>query len=120
LILVIDTFLAELEVFSVCFDVCDDTLGYRRSRVTLRWIKFPRILSMLWNVRDTTTGLLMTDFYRRWVSTLTPTTKSEALQQAQLDLLLGRNGPAGIDPTLSPRYAHPYYWAPFILTGNWK
>ena len=19
-----------------------------------------------------------------------------------------------------PRYAHPYYWLPFILFGNWK
>jgi CHAT domain-containing protein len=35
-------------------------------------------------------------------------TKIEALRQAQLGLLA------------QPRYAHPFYWAPFILMGNWK
>jgi CHAT domain-containing protein len=37
-------------------------------------------------------------------------TKVEALQQAQLALL----------HSAKSQYANPYYWAPFILIGNWK
>ncbi|MBD2070660.1 CHAT domain-containing protein, partial [Leptolyngbya sp. FACHB-671] len=36
------------------------------------------------------------------------TTRAEALRQAQLSLLR------------SSDYQHPYYWAPFILIGNWQ
>jgi len=36
--------------------------------------------------------------------------KGEALRQAQLSLLS--------DPAL--RFRHPYYWAPFVLYGDWK
>ena len=35
-------------------------------------------------------------------------TKIESLRLAQLSLLT------------QSRYAHPFYWAPFILMGNWK
>jgi hypothetical protein len=34
--------------------------------------------------------------------------KSDALRQAKLTLLS------------NPGTSHPYYWAPFILMGNWK
>ncbi|NJM48817.1 MAG: CHAT domain-containing protein [Alkalinema sp. RU_4_3] len=34
-------------------------------------------------------------------------TRSEALRSAQITLLK------------DPQYRHPYYWAPFILVGNW-
>ena len=34
--------------------------------------------------------------------------KAEALQAAQLSFLE------------DPKTSHPYYWAPFILMGNWK
>jgi CHAT domain-containing protein len=33
--------------------------------------------------------------------------KVQALRQAQLALLA------------NPRFAHPFYWSPFILVGNW-
>jgi len=49
---------------------------------------------------------LMADMYkRRQTQALS---KIEALRQAQLALMT------------QPRYAHPFYWAPFILMGNWK
>jgi len=38
------------------------------------------------------------------------TTKAEALRQAQLDLLLQTSG----------EYSHPFYWAPFVIIGNWQ
>lgn len=65
-----------------------------------------------------------------------PTTKAEALRQAQLSLLYGKNlnaeniqGSRGINvegiPGKSPRnrkdesdFSHPFYWAQFILIGN--
>ncbi|HDS29135.1 MAG TPA: CHAT domain-containing protein, partial [Candidatus Acetothermia bacterium] len=37
-------------------------------------------------------------------------TRAEALRRAQLAL--------GGDPAL--RYRHPYYWAPFVLYGDWR
>ena len=45
-------------------------------------------------------------------------TKAEALQQAQLSLLRGTGGSTA--PQAAPPYANPYYWAPFVLIGNWK
>ena len=62
-------------------------------------------------------------------------TKAEALRQAQLALLTGQESGSGsvkrgarrsdgnqaaaftIDPKAP--FAHQYFWAPFILMGNW-
>lgn len=63
------------------------------------------VLATLWKVEDKSTSLLMADMYAQ---NLKGKTKIEALRQAQLDL------------KQKPEYAHPYYWAPFILTGNWQ
>jgi CHAT domain-containing protein len=89
------------------------------------------VISSLWSVNDASTGLLMGDFYKRWAEGAGKVTKVEALRQAQLDLLLGKTkaqgdggdrGFGGARPqTAAPEgYAHPYYWAPFVLMGNWK
>lgn len=91
------------------------------------------VVATLWPVDDASTGLLMATFYKVWVTT-PGITKAEALQQAQLLLLHGTTDIAGTsqvsaaaaslaniskqDP--ASRYANPYYWAPFILIGNWK
>jgi len=53
------------------------------------------------------------------------------LRQAQLDLLLGKTRPKGDgsgrglsasepEGPAPAEYAHPYYWAPFVLMGNWR
>jgi CHAT domain-containing protein len=44
------------------------------------------------------------------------------LRQAQLDLLEGRvrAKPGSSDPDAGTSYAQPYYWAPFVLMGNWQ
>jgi CHAT domain-containing protein/Tfp pilus assembly protein PilF len=89
------------------------------------------VLASLWSVNDASTGLLMGDFYRRWAEGAGKVTKVEALRLAQLDLLLGKTKPQGDGsdrgfPIAKPQaaapagYAHPYYWAPFVLMGNWK
>jgi CHAT domain-containing protein/Tfp pilus assembly protein PilF len=89
------------------------------------------VISSLWSVNDASTGELMSDFYKRWASGGGDVSKVEALRQAQVDLLLGKingNGSAsgrGFDvvETSAPvpaGFAHPYYWAPFVLMGNWQ
>ena len=89
------------------------------------------VISSLWAVDDASTGDLMADFYRRWAEGMGSVQKVEALRLAQLDLLLGRvtpdigvgargfsNAKTGRD--MPAGFAHPYYWAPFVLMGNWK
>ena len=92
------------------------------------------VLASLWDVNDASTGRLMADFYRRWTGTRS-LPKAEALRQAQLALLQGTDSrdaakagrgfhqaPLSEDarPPDAPAYSHPYYWAPFILMGNWQ
>jgi CHAT domain-containing protein len=63
------------------------------------------VIASLWKVADSSTAQLMGDMYRRRGA---DTNKIEALRQAQLAM------------AAQPRTAHPFYWAPFILMGNWK
>ena len=101
------------------------------------------VVATLWAVSDESTGLLMQEFYRLW-TTSADMPKAEALRQAQLALLRGElkatraaagpNAKTGSskDQTIDARgvypigatayssYTHPYYWAPFILIGNWR
>jgi CHAT domain-containing protein len=89
------------------------------------------VISSLWSVNDASTGQLMGDFYKRWAEGAGKVTKVEALRQAQLDLLLGKarvqgdgtDRGFGTGKSQSPApagYAHPFYWAPFVLMGNWR
>jgi CHAT domain-containing protein len=87
------------------------------------------VLATLWPVADQSTSLLMRDFYKRRQE---GATKIEALRQAQLGMLNRGNNPIGQHTTRSADnvyrfevdrdkpYAHPYYWAPFILIGNYR
>jgi CHAT domain-containing protein/tetratricopeptide (TPR) repeat protein len=91
------------------------------------------VMATLWPVDDTSVGVLMATFYKLW--TTTPgMPKAEALQQAELALLQGPAAPSAraqgsttADSSASASnqrpaspYGNPYYWAPFILIGNWK
>jgi CHAT domain-containing protein/Tfp pilus assembly protein PilF len=87
------------------------------------------VMSTLWDVNDASTSLLMSDFYNRWLGAK-PVAKGEALRQAQLDLLHKTENAVGSaargsklqdeDASVPSRYAHPYYWAPFVLIGNFQ
>jgi CHAT domain-containing protein len=71
------------------------------------------VIASLWPVADSSTKVLMQKFYR--IREASPgKTKLEALREAQLELLHG-----SIKRALKSPYAHPYYWAPFFLMGNW-
>jgi CHAT domain-containing protein len=62
-------------------------------------------LASLWSVNDRSTALLMIEFYRELGKP--GVTKAEALRRAQIALLHQDD------------YTSPYYWAPFVLLGNW-
>lgn len=65
-------------------------------------------LATLWSVNDEATAALMIQFYKEMAQNKK---KAEALRNAQLFILSG---------DLNPRFKHPYYWAPFVLVGNWQ
>jgi CHAT domain-containing protein len=96
------------------------------------------VVASLWSVADESTSRLMQEFYRIHESSA-GIAKLEALREAQLSLLRGSASATeppiadraliheSIAPADAPKfsrdpkvpYAHPYYWAPFFLMGNW-
>lgn len=96
------------------------------------------ILATLWPVADRSTQKLMTEFYRLRKED-PQMTKAEAMQIAQTKMIEGEFEPISTAEQRTsraqlirekgkskneaddlPYYSHPYYWAPFILIGNWK
>jgi CHAT domain-containing protein/tetratricopeptide (TPR) repeat protein len=75
------------------------------------------VMATLWSVNDASTGRFMVDFYKDWTSA-DGTPKSEALRKAQVDMLHGGADLPGSSCHASQR--HPFFWAPFILIGNWQ
>ena len=62
-------------------------------------------LASLWAVDDKSTSAFMVEFYKQLAK---PTiSKAEALRQAQISLIKQK------------AFKHPFYWAPFVLVGNW-
>jgi CHAT domain-containing protein len=72
------------------------------------------VLATLWPVADASTGVFMREMYGRRLGR-SGMSKAEALRQAQL-AFLRRTGAAA---SLPEQFSHPYFWAPFILLGNW-
>jgi CHAT domain-containing protein/uncharacterized protein HemY len=100
------------------------------------------VMATLWPVADVSTPLFMREFYRVREAN-TGMVKVEALRRAQLSLLQGTAAQMQLDQNhkraqlfsqplkgssaqplfkANPKapFAHPYYWAPFILIGNWR
>jgi len=67
----------------------------------------PTVGVSLWSVADKSTADLMTDFYKRLLAskTVSPAT---AMREAQLAMITGK------------KYSAPFYWAPFVLVGDWR
>jgi len=92
------------------------------------------VLATLWPVADASTQQWMQEFYRLHE---TGFSKAEAMRNAQLALLHStvKSGQSmdvrgfkvasdtsrtpTADPTTFPNWSHPFYWAPFVLMGNW-
>ena len=128
-----------VELFTL--SACETAIGGRADAsggeiegfgVLLQRLGAKSVIASLWQVSDRSTSVLMRAFYRRWQED--GISKSNALRQAQMALLLGKHpiddvirngvrqdGRAGSESAHDPArpYAHPFYWAPFILMGNW-
>lgn len=105
------------------------------------------VIATLWQVKEGSTAQLMAGFYKSLQAK--ELNKAEALRDSQLSLLYGkhpavsdsartRDGTSGkgstsledivvenkyripFRPVKNRPFAHPYYWSPFILFGNWK
>ena len=69
----------------------------------------PTVGVSLWSVADKSTADLMTDFYKRLLTnSATPVAPSAAMREAQLAMIAGK------------KYSAPFYWAPFVLVGDWR
>ncbi|MDY7013420.1 MAG: CHAT domain-containing protein [Cyanobacteriota bacterium] len=95
----------ELLVMSACQTAAGD------NRATLGLAGFAvrsgarSTIASLWSVSDESTSDLMQEFYRQLATNRV--SKAEALRQAQLKSLE------------NPLHKHPYFWASFVLVGNW-
>jgi CHAT domain-containing protein len=89
---------------------CETASGDKRAALGLAGVAVRAgarsTLATLWSVNDQSTAELMAQFYKT-ISNPTDlrVTKAQALQTAQLELL--------------HKYTAPFYWAPFVLIGNW-
>ncbi len=90
---------------------CQTAAGDRRAALGLAGFALRSgalsTVATLWSVNDQSTAELMSEFYQQLTQVDANLTKAESLRQAQLKLLK------------NPLYNHPYYWAPFVLVGNW-
>jgi CHAT domain-containing protein len=88
---------------------CQTAVGDKRAALGLAGVAVRSgarsTLATLWSVQDQSTADLMTRFYG--ALNKTGGSKAESLRQAQIALLK------------SSEYNNPYYWAPFVLVGNW-
>ena len=66
----------------------------------------PRVMASLWQVDDLATAELMKRFYRRMLKDNLP--PAAALRTVQMEM------------SKEKRWAAPYFWAAFVLQGEWK
>jgi CHAT domain-containing protein len=101
---------AELVVLSACQTALgkeikgEGLIGLARG---FMYARAPRIIASLWRVDDRATSELMKRFYQGMLGpeALSP---AGAIRQAQLSILKEK------------QWREPYYWAAFVLQGEWK
>jgi CHAT domain-containing protein len=88
---------------------CKTAQGSERSALGLAGVAIQAgarsALGTLWSVNDVAAADLVGEFYAQLHAQ--PISKAVALQRAQQKLVR------------DPNHSHPYYWAPFLLIGNW-
>ena len=77
----------------------DEIIGMNRAWI---YAGTPSVISSLWSLSDISTSFLMEEFYKN----LKVKSKDEALRDAEISLIKNKD------------YSHPFYWAPFYLTGD--
>ena len=88
---------------------CETATGDKRAALGLAGIAVRSgarsTVASLWRVDDESTSILMGEFYRQLAKNPT-VSKAEALSEAQKLVFLEHR-------------KHPYFWAPYVLVGNW-
>ncbi|HEV2802310.1 MAG TPA: CHAT domain-containing protein [Pyrinomonadaceae bacterium] len=116
-----DGFLRTDEIFNlrlgsplVMLSACETGLGKERRGEgvigltrAFMYAGAPTVGVSLWSVSDKSTADLMTDFYKRLLTKQAPTPPS-AMRAAQLAMIEGK------------KFSAPFYWAPFVLVGDWR
>ncbi len=80
----------------------DDIISFDRAFLSAG---SPAVVSTLWDVDDTASENLMKSFYQNLQNRVST---AEALRQAQNDMIKMET------------YNHPYFWAAYVLTGDYK
>jgi len=115
-----DGFLRSDEVFNLSFNgplvmlsACETGLGKEKRGEGIigltrafMYAGAPTVGVSLWSVADQSTADLMTNFYKRLLAA-PDVSPSTAMRAAQMDMIV------------SKRYSAPFYWAPFVLVGDW-
>ncbi|HEY9405743.1 MAG TPA: CHAT domain-containing protein [Pyrinomonadaceae bacterium] len=116
-----DGFLRTDEIFNlrlgsplVMLSACETGLGKERRGEgvigltrAFMYAGAPTVGVSLWSVSDKSTADLMTDFYKRLL-TKQLAAPPAAMRASQLAMIEGK------------KYSAPFYWAPFVLVGDWR
>ena len=91
----------------VVLSACETAVGGERGGLVRAFLHAgsKRVMATLWKVPDRSTPQLMENFYRGLLSQ--GAAPSAALQQAQIEML-------------KTPWKAPYYWAGFMLQGEWR
>jgi CHAT domain-containing protein len=105
----------------IVLSACETATGDERAMLGLAGVAIRSgtrsTLATLWSVGDASTAKLMGQFYRELENP--EISKVHALQNAQLSLIQSlRSNP--LSPELNQLPPHPYYWASYVLVGNWR
>jgi CHAT domain-containing protein len=95
------------------------------------------VMATLWSVADTSTKDFMVEFYKLYGKE--GLSKADAMRRAQLKLMYGKysadeaqkhraddfvtatdDSLPKFTPDPKAPFAHPYFWSPFTLIGNWR
>jgi CHAT domain-containing protein/TPR repeat protein len=104
---------ADLVILSAC-ETARGRVGAGEGLIGLSWALFvagcPTTVVSQWKVESVSTTELMSEFHRHLKAIMdnrgVRMSKAEALRQAALKLLRGR------------QYSHPFYWAAFVVVGD--
>ena len=103
----------------IVLSACDTAAGDEQAILGLAGVAVrsgSSTIASIWSVEDALTTKLMTRFYQEFEN---PNTKKvDALQKAQLSVFDSLR-----DSSLLPELGlppHPYYWASYVLVGNWQ
>ena len=110
----------------ITLSACSTAVGDDRAALGLAGVALKAgarsAIASLWNVDDEATGKFFVTFYEN-LRQERNLSKAEAVRKVQLQFLRGEittdlvasDGAA----ESTKDFSHPFFWAPFILTGNW-